>query len=175
MRFADYSESSTTPAPSLDLAPDEAVISTHYMWQLINYCFRSYDPNWDEEDPRSVKRVEMMAAVSGVVPRLDILGDDAFLFSSKSCRSCKRSERMNSWWTGSGICAVRIVWISSRSHRDHWISTSRQLQSSRPLRDLFSIQSCSSQHIVRGFRNSSASCCRLYIPSVVNHVVCVGR
>jgi hypothetical protein len=62
--LVDGNEPSTPPPPPLALAPDEAVISSHYMLQLINYCFRSYDPNWDEDDAENMQRVEEMAAVS---------------------------------------------------------------------------------------------------------------
>lgn len=46
---------------ALALAEDEAVISTLYMWQLIHFCFRSYDESWDENEPDNIERVERMA------------------------------------------------------------------------------------------------------------------
>lgn len=53
---------------TLALAEDEAVISTLYMSQLIHYCFRTYDPNWDETDPENMEQVERMA--DQVMPQL---------------------------------------------------------------------------------------------------------
>ncbi|KIM20198.1 hypothetical protein M408DRAFT_30570 [Serendipita vermifera MAFF 305830] len=54
-----------------ELAEDEAVISKLYMAQLIHYCFRSYDPTWDDEDVENVDRVESM--VDQVMPQLQQL------------------------------------------------------------------------------------------------------
>lgn len=58
----------TTKAPKPQLSEDQAIVSGHYLAQLLSYVIRCHDPSWDPEAQESVKWLEDMS--NTIMPQL---------------------------------------------------------------------------------------------------------